>query len=262
MLVVLQNLPHELVHSDHDFMDELEDVIASALSYMYVSIVLMQPEMNTRLTFSFLSISGAGILPVRSLTSTEALPVMLQDPPEWSMTPTAPTDWALLQQAKALRTAALCSNGDGDVVATKEEKPVMCNANYPLAMTALGMPPSFYSKHKKKIMWIVVLLMLATVAISTSHHGIMAGNVPNVLTTRTNVKKRAAKPAAKIKPRRRGVVVKESRAPPPRTVTPSPAVQHAQPKKRTKQEKQVPKWVETLIVESHKLRWKGQRFLI
>lgn len=105
-------------------------------------------------------------------TLTTASIALFQEPPAWTMASIATTDWALLQQAKAMR------NNEKDTKpclldtkkAAKGER--MTRKDYPLASAAAGitMTSSFVTSNFFKLMLLLTLLACGTVAIVTGIH--------------------------------------------------------------------------------------------
>lgn len=202
---------------------------------------------------------------------------MLQDPPAWSMIATAPTDWTLLQQAKALRVG--------------ESPPPMhflpdSHRNYHLATTALGIQPPKTRKGWKLLLMVLVAVAAACYGMRVqpktvvpSPRNVNAKLVP--VTERKKTHHSMIKSAVKLVGMEH--VVKKSEKHHRRRVKVqihnTTRVNHAiennkvttrkpwmelltgPPEVKTKR-KQLPKWLERLIVECDKLKWKGQRFLI
>jgi len=81
---------------------------------------------------------------------------MLRDIPTWCVASQAPTDWALLQQAKKLRNTKEEIKTDS-IVETKDIK--VDSKDYPLAIAATGLTPS---AHKTKS-WIMLVLFAVVV---------------------------------------------------------------------------------------------------
>jgi ferric-dicitrate binding protein FerR (iron transport regulator) len=209
---------------------------------------------------------------------------MLQDPPAWSMSATAPTDWTLLQQAKALRLG--------------ESPPPMnflpdSHRNYHLAMTALGMQPP-----KRRRGWRLLLLVVLLGAVAAACYGMRVQ--PNtVVSSPTSIVTTKLVPTTKRKKKHHSTVnkavkcvdtgyevnKKHHRRRVEVQIHNTSRVNHAidtskstnkvmtrkpwmelftgatPPEVKTKR-KQVPKWLERFIVECDKIKWKGHRFLI
>lgn len=97
-------------------------------------------------------------LRVKALLSAIA---MFQDPPAWATAADAPSDWALLQAAKALRLQKAQDEVDTREPASKpaeaQNKPDL--TEYPLALAAAGLAPS--SHHRTSSLQFVLLALLA-----------------------------------------------------------------------------------------------------
>lgn len=218
------------------------------------------------------------LYPPSTLRGMESSLAMLQDPPAWSMNATAPTDWTLLQQAKALRLG--------------ESPPPMhflpdSHRNYHLATTALGM-----QSPKRKNGWKLLLAVLL-VAVAAACYGMRVQpktvmpspstvNAKLVPMTKQKKKHRSAiKTTVKLLDTE-GVVNKNEQRRRRRVdvqIHNTSLVNHAidtnkvmtrkpwldlwtGPPKVKRKRKQVPKLLERFIVECNKFKWKGQRFLI
>lgn len=221
---------------------------------------------------------------------------MLQDPPQWSLQATAPTDWTLLQQAKALRMG-------GTPPPVQNHHVAHSHKSYPLATTALGMQPSAKANNGGWRFVLTVMVVVVAVCFGgmqgqstvgptpvktlASSSSLVQQKLPPPRTMRRKKKPTTVKTAVKRvhmdrkvmtmeKHNRRHVVVHnnattvvqqamdnnvwtlqpwvEFMTSTPTTTATTP---HVELPKR-----QLAKRVEWLIVESHKLRWAGQRFLI
>jgi hypothetical protein len=85
---------------------------------------------------------------------------MLQDPPEWALQATAPTDWTLLQQAKALRM--------GGTPPPMHAHVANSHKTYQLATTALGMQPLPTTKKCTRFVLLMLAVMVVLVAVTTT----------------------------------------------------------------------------------------------
>jgi hypothetical protein len=226
---------------------------------------------------------------------------MLQDPPQWSVQDTAPTDWTLLQQAKALRA--------GGTPPPTHHHVGNSHKTYQLATTALGMHQPPQTNKGWKVV-VVVVLMAAVAAVYFGGMRVLPKNKNNtdrlnltpvktlanprsverlVAPPRTMRRKekppRTAKTAVKLVHVERKVVKsteKHNRRHVEGQVHNTTVVQQAMDKSNVwtlkpwmqlmtgtsplpqvkKPKRPLAKRVEWFIIESHKLRWKGQRFLI
>jgi hypothetical protein len=101
---------------------------------------------------------------------------MFQEPPAWTTSAQVPSDWALLQQAKALRVknsrihklnAGEMEEPELDETEVEEsEIPVINPEDYPLAMAAAGLSPSSSSDKRFSVM--LGLLFVLAIGILTS----------------------------------------------------------------------------------------------
>ena len=210
---------------------------------------------------------------------------MLQvHPPAWSMSATAPADWTLLQQDKALRLG--------------ESPPPMhflpnSHRNCTLATTALGMQPP-----KRKRGWRLLMFVVLLGAVVAAYYGV------RVVQPRPVVSSPSAVPVKLVTTAKRETMMKKNH-----DSAIKPAFNHvnivregnkseehrhrrlqihkttrgnhvidtntvmtrkswmglfkgATPPQVKMKEKQIPKWLERFIVQCDKFKWKGQRFLI
>lgn len=94
---------------------------------------------------------------------------MFQDPPAWTTAAEAPSDWALLQRAKALRLEK--AQGEVDM-RESESKPEAQNipglTEYPLAVAAAGLAPSSHYRMSSLHFGFVALLAVGFLLLSTT----------------------------------------------------------------------------------------------
>ena len=280
----MNRLPKLWMHEQEEEEDALENVIATALVYIR-------------------------LYPPKTLLSDNN-PTMPLLPPTWTTVSKAPTDWTLLQQAKALReagsgdcTMTICMQNDETITSGKIRRA------YPLAVAALALPSPQVRKRRAVLLVVVVMILVAVGGLMSSfgHGGVVLKLTPSQqdispassssLWTRprttVTMTSRAKNTAS---PHRRATVVQQPQA----TVLPQPnkipaavsnwvqsTFNHGTSEDALKHEhhgekKKVRKWLEAAkqwkknhftkeslskwgrraVVESDKLRWKGQRFLL
>jgi hypothetical protein len=86
---------------------------------------------------------------------------LFQQPPSWTSCPSAPSDYALLQRARALR-----QNKFQDAVISEEALPVIRAADYPMAMAAAGLAPHDRHHHGKRLLFWILLAVAVAVLFS------------------------------------------------------------------------------------------------
>jgi hypothetical protein len=95
---------------------------------------------------------------------------MFQDPPAWTTAAEAPSDWALLQRAKALRQQKAQVEGGTHEPESKPEslnKPGL--TEYPLAVAAAGLAPSSHTHRRSSLKFgFVALLAVGILLLSTT----------------------------------------------------------------------------------------------
>jgi hypothetical protein len=103
---------------------------------------------------------------------------MFQDPPAWTTAAEAPSDWALLQRAKALRQQKAQFEEEKAQVEVEVSKPESSQSKpdlteYPLAVAAAGLAPSSHHSRRSSLHFgfvalLVVCLLLLSATTTTS----------------------------------------------------------------------------------------------
>jgi hypothetical protein len=94
---------------------------------------------------------------------------MFQDPPAWTTAAEAPSDWALLQRAKALRLQKAQGEVDMHEPESMPEAQKMPDlTEYPLAVAAAGLAPSSHHRRSSLQFGFVALLAVGLLLLSTT----------------------------------------------------------------------------------------------
>lgn len=175
----LTALPTTLMKEEAEgvsLMVTIEEVIASAISIMYVWLSEM---IAYRSSHSYIRVRSRvppkkllkSVRSVASLSkSAQMIPIvaMLQDPAPWSVAGSAPTDWALLQRAKTLRSAAT-----RDLAVPIQETSSdnhSCSDDYPLAKIAAGVQDDNVSFGRRALLSILLLVLIVAAICGAGAH--------------------------------------------------------------------------------------------